>query len=504
MAASGAFSEKARPIPRPQIRIRDQQAFFLISNRPVTALGEQELRIWAALDGIRTLAALRTAFAGNCDQAIDRFVACGICELAPPPPEEPRRKILVIEPHMDDGLLSLGGTMWSMKDEVEFTVLTVAGRSNFTSYYFLDRDFFDADQISHLRQQESRLAMELLAGKHLALTCREAPLRYSSSAWSVDWYRRHRKSVSAFIGHCSSEAELRDWQRSIHDALEAARPEELWLPLGVGTHTDHELTRNACLAILASDPPFLRETAIRFYQDVPYAAQFPGHTEALVRCLEQAGAALKPEPVDIGGVFAEKLRLVSIFGSQFKLEALRPGIEACAEAVFGGRRKGELLFKMERAPGRIEPLRLYAHASAIDQLVAEYRPWFERHRKTRKIRFLMACAAGRWAEDIKLLRTLFPEAHLEFHLTRDGLGEAEDHPADGVTIFPVGATMKAFGLRVLKLALGRGPLVILPGKGREKAGKLAQRISLASDTLVAGTMAQLALVMQQLSIHRAI
>lgn len=55
--------------------------------------------------------------------------------------------------------------MWAMRDEAKFTLVSVAARSNFTSYYFLDREYFDADAITELRRQESALVMRLLGGR---------------------------------------------------------------------------------------------------------------------------------------------------------------------------------------------------------------------------------------------------------------------------------------------------------------------------------------------------
>ena len=88
------------------------------------------------------------------------------------------------EPHSDDAVLSIGGTLWARRHECEFVVATVCSRSNFTSYYMLGRDYFDVDAISSLRAAEAELFVRLIGGQYRALGRSDAPLRYHGGSRS--------------------------------------------------------------------------------------------------------------------------------------------------------------------------------------------------------------------------------------------------------------------------------------------------------------------------------
>jgi LmbE family N-acetylglucosaminyl deacetylase len=478
------------PAPRPHFHLRDGALYFLISRRPYAPLDERERAVWGAMDGAATLDDLRGRFGDAAEAAVRRFWERGLCELVPSRFPEGRRRVLVIEPHMDDAVLSVGGAMWRRRDECEFTVLTLAGRSNFSSYGHLDREYFDVDVVTRLRLAESILFVRRLGGRHVALDLPEAPQRYRPGTWTLAWYRAHGQSIAAFIGHRSPEPELVEWTVAVRDALRTHPAEEVWFPIGVGPHTDHELTRNACLAALLAEPALRRDRAFRLYEEVPYASQFPHYTQALVTTLTQAGAHLEPEPVAVTDAFAEKLRLVSIFGSQFKLEVLRPGIEASARAAAGpGGGLAELLFRLVEPPRTLDPLALYVDAEEVRRLAQRLAPWLQKHRHTPRLRILLRVAAGRWREDIDLLLRAFPKARVEAHAAPFSLAEVLDHPCDRVTVRPVAQGAVAWARRAAGLALRRpAPTLFIAGHDREREARLLARFFPLSDTLVSPTM----------------
>ena len=67
--------------------------------------------------------------------------------------------------------------MWQGRGACAFTVVAVAGRSNFTSYFYSDAELLDAEQVTTLRVAESTHALRLLGGRHVVLDELEAPLR---------------------------------------------------------------------------------------------------------------------------------------------------------------------------------------------------------------------------------------------------------------------------------------------------------------------------------------
>ena len=183
MNASVPLPASHVPIRRPQFHLRDGALYFLISRRPATELDPAERTLWEALDGETTIERLRALFP-DADRALRRFLDLGLCTLVESSFPADRRRVVVFEPHVDDAVLSVGGTMWARRHQCEFLLVTVAGRSNFTSYYYMDRDYFDVARVSALRRAEADLFVRSLGGRHLALAETEAPLRYRDGNWT--------------------------------------------------------------------------------------------------------------------------------------------------------------------------------------------------------------------------------------------------------------------------------------------------------------------------------
>jgi len=90
----------------------------------------------------------------------------------------------------------------------------------------------------------------------------------------------------------------------------------------------------------------------------PYDAQFPEHPSEIVERLRAWGAALTAETVSISDVFAEKLRLVSLYASQFKIEVVEREILASAEGEGPRGSRAEHLWTLERLPISIDTFEL--------------------------------------------------------------------------------------------------------------------------------------------------
>ena len=436
-------------------------------------LSASESAVWAALDGEPTVDELRGRFLEQADQALGRFTALGLCELASSSDLAGRRRVLVIEPHSDDAVLSVGGTMWLRRQDCEFLVVTIGNRSNFTSYYDLDREFFDVDQITAIRNAEAALFARLLGGQQRTLDLLDAPLRYPGGQWSLDWYRRHRYSISAFIAHHPSDQELQTWTAAVRAVLRDIRADEVWIPLG-SPHADHGLARNACLNALLEDPTLVENGAVRLYQEVPYAARFPKYTEIIVNALARQGARLLPEAVPITNVFADKLRLVSLYRSQFKLEALRADIEASAQSTAGANGLVERFWRLEKLPGALEPLAFVKDEPAVRLAVQQLAPWIQRHGQATHIRLLLLVPAGRWAEDMERLFCTFPEAHFEVYISPAAASEVADFDSPRIQVHRVEAGAKAWVRLALRLILAQSPADVIRGRREaESPGEMA-------------------------------
>jgi LmbE family N-acetylglucosaminyl deacetylase len=481
----------------PHFHLVGNELFFLISRRPHARLSVVEADVWKALESNSVIEDLRARFGVEADRAISRFVELGVCAIGRANYGEGRRRVLVFEPHSDDAVLSVGGTMWLRQDECEFTVVTVGSQSNFTSYYELDRDYFNVDQISRLRNAEGALFARLVGGRHRALNQPEATLRYRTGNWTLEWYRRNKLSIAAFTAHHSTIAELRDWTQAIRTVLRENPAEEIWFPLG-STHTDHQLTRDAFLTLMLEEPALFEGRDVRCYQDVPYAARFPTFTPTVLDALSRAGAVLVTETVPIARAFDSKLRLISLFASQFKLAAIRSDVERSARLASADGGLAERFWKVEKFPQILEPP--FVRADGIGILGASERlaPWLDRHRNAERIRLLLLVPAGRWADDMNFLLDFFSDTRFAAYVACSA--EVEQFISPRIEVHEVGGGKKAWLLLALRLMLMRPmPTIFLAGERRLQEARWLSVLWPASDALVMATMDHFVSALRQLT-----
>jgi LmbE family N-acetylglucosaminyl deacetylase len=119
-------------------------------------------------------------------------------------------------------------------------------------------------------------------------------------------------------------------------------PSRVYFPMGIGGHVDHQLARNAGIALLADRPSWIMPFPsyvgnVVFYEDFPYAwwEDFgrledlpPGSFAGL-----PAGVSLAPEFADVSDVLERKIRAIALYESQ--LERLFTGEKPMAQAVRG-------------------------------------------------------------------------------------------------------------------------------------------------------------------------
>lgn len=486
-------------VRRPHFQLRDDSLFFMISRRPFAVLNQQEQHLWNVLETEASVGALRASLGKSADIGIRRLLALGVAEILPAPPSGKRTRVMVIEPHMDDAALSVGGLMLQRRAECEFFIVTMATRSVATSYRDLDRDFFDIETISGIRKAESGIVARLLWGRHIPLGLADATLRYNPQNWTLDWFRRHKPAVYTALQHSPGPAELEQWTSTLAMAIRDLQPEEIWMPLGVGVHTDHQLTRHACLNILRADPKLVERCVCRFFQDVPYAADYPAHTAALVKTLKEAGAKLEEELIDVTAVMPEKMHILSVYASQWKTEIIQRRVEACSKALGAAPEcYRELCYRVTAAP--TEKIHMLAGSAVKDSIyrVAEnLAPWLHRNRSAPVIGLLLTFPVGRWAEDMRFLLDYFPATHFEAYMQAKFAAEAEMFTSSRISVHVGGNRWRwVFGDALKTVTTRRLPLVIISGREMEDKGRWLARLGLLSDPLVVPTMSDLIVALQ--------
>jgi LmbE family N-acetylglucosaminyl deacetylase len=497
--AGAVLPSDAVVVRLPHFRLQGDSLFFLISKRPFAVLTPAEQNLWNALEKEATVGELEARLGAPAGEDIRRLLALGVAEVLTPAPTGRRRRVMVIEPHMDDAALSVGGLMLQRRAECEFLLVTVATQSVATSYRGIDRDFFDMQTISNLREAESEIVARMVWGRHIPLGLVEATLRYYPQKWTRDWFQRHEQAVWEYLEHAAGRGELELWTSTIAKAIENLQPEEIWMPLGIGVHVDHQLTRHACLNILRTNPKLVEQCVCRFFQDVPYAANFPNHTAELVATLRGAGLKLEEERVDVADVKQDKMRLLSVYLSQWKTEVIKVRVEACSKALGGPPESfNELWYRVAAAPTeKVDMIDTSAMKESIYRVARDVAPWLRRNRNARKIGILLAAPMGRWADDLQYLLDCFPNTQFEVHMQTKFAGHAEMFASPRVEVRLGGNRWRWILGDALMTILGRRlPLVIVTGREREKHGRWLARFGLISDPVVAATMSDFVQALQ--------
>jgi LmbE family N-acetylglucosaminyl deacetylase len=468
-----------------------ESLFFLISKRPFAALSPVDVSLWTALEQEATVAQLRERIGPQADEAIRRLTGLEVIEVITAAPATKRRRVLVLEPHMDDAILSVGGVMLQRRAECEFLLVTVATQSLASSYRGRDREFFDIQTVSNLRKAESEMVARLVWGRHIPLDLREATLRYNPQNWTLEWFQRHEQAVYAYLEHGAGEGELELWTSAIAKVIEDLDPEEIWMPLGIGVHVDHQLTRHACLNVLRTNPELVEQRVVRFFQDVPYAANFPHHTAIVLQAMRDAGVKLEEERLDVTDVKQEKYHLLSVYLSQWKTEIIWKRVESCSKGVGGPEGSfNELWYRVAAPPTKdIDMIDSSAMKEAIYRVSQELAPWLGRNRNAQKICILLGSPVGRWADDFRYLLDCFPDAKFEVHTQTKFAAHAEMFESPRIEVRAGGDRWKwILGDALPTILLRRQPLLVIAGRGREKQGHSLARFGLFSDTVVAETM----------------
>jgi LmbE family N-acetylglucosaminyl deacetylase len=467
-------------VPRPHLQLRGDSLHSVGLPDRLRPLSRTEIDLWNLVQGSVSVQEALQSCGPGADHLIRTFLRDGLCELVEPAFSANRRRVLVVEPHADDAVLSVGGTLWLQRHECNFVIATVASRSNHTRYRDLGGNH-DINTVTEIRRREADLAARMLGGARVSVGMTDAALRYHDAEWTPDFYRRHRMSISASISRTAGDAELRRWVYALQRLVTEQQPAEIWFPLG-GPHADHMLTANACLVMFAADPSLMRDRTLRIYQEVPYAVRFPGHMRGALAAVRGSSIALDEEVTMIAPVLAEKRRLASVYDSQDMDELFADGGD-----------QPEVFWRVRDLPRQV------AVAATVSTAITGQEPaartivaWFARNRNAARVRVLLTTPTGRWKADLNLLRTAFPRARFEVCTATVAQAEVVEVPSDRVDVRTVAGGSLAWLLEALRLCLSRPtPILVHAGEQRLRHARLLSRLWLGSDALTVTSMDQL-------------
>lgn len=468
-------------------------------------LSEKDLEIFRRIDGLKTVAEIAEEDPGAADR-IRELCDADILDLIPPADRVSAPHLVVIEPHMDDAALSVGGRLLHRRGKNRITILSVMKYSNFTSYWNLNRDFLDVETVTSLRLGESALAARLFGAEHRCLDWRDAPIRlYPENKWSAEELERILPTIYSYMEIPPDPKEISVLKDKLRIELEKLEPDEIWIPMGLGTHLDHRTVRSACVAMLSEWNGRIEGSSVCIYEDLPYNR--PSLASQIRESFERHGSVLQRCTEDITDVFEEKLRAVSVFASQFKRSYMEPRIRHSAERGDRGAegRLEEVYYRVEggitsppeseMAPNRDELERERRRARSLSGDPAKFRRF--------EILATPSANLGRWRADCDRLLALFPHAVIRLVLPEEMRWQIFEPGNERIEIVVSGRGVSGWIREALKLLVRPGAvlLVLWWGAGRDVRGWKGIALEAASalfrKTVFAQSLGDLCLLLEE-------
>ena len=409
----------------PHNQRRGREIFFLTSKKLFLELTPEEVLLYDSVDGRRTVDDLEKMHPGAGDRLL-KWHNDRILELIPPitPPATPH--LVVIEPHMDDAALGIGGLLLHRRGRCRITILSVVTWSNFTAY--LKLDLANVRDITKLRQQESALVAKLLGAEQRCLDWTDAPLRFwPVERWSQVTVERFNATGHIFVDLFPRAEEVSLIANRLMHTLSVLAPDELWIPMGVVDHVDHRTTRSACLLMLAEAGDRFSKLPVFMYEDVPHSSSV-GRAPQIRAALAECGTHLVRCTEDITDVLTEKVRVVSVYASQFELSKMELRIREIAGGEGDAGKFVETYHRVEGARGLPPESHLSPDWGSLATLQTETRSLLADRTKWRRLTLLALPSGhlGRWKTDTESLMAAFPNAVLKVYASEEVAWQAEE------------------------------------------------------------------------------
>lgn len=497
--------DRCVPCARPHYRVQGNQLFFLISTRPAADLSEKDLGIFRKIDGKKTVAEIAQGEMGVIERLRGWFEA-DILEMILPAERVSAPHLVVIEPHMDDAALSVGGRLLHRRGRNRITILSVVKYSNFTSYWDLKRDYLDVDTVTALRLQESELAARFLGAEHRCLDWTDAPIRFlPADRWSVEDLERILPTVYASMAIIPDSKDVAILKEKLRGELERLAPDEIWIPMGLGSHVDHRTVRSACVSMLAEASGRLAKASVSMYEDLPY------NTESLALQIQKAfashGTSLLRSTEDVTDAFDEKLRLISVFASQFKRCFMEPLIRECAgrgDPTAQGR-LAEVYYRVEGRLALPSESSMALNRDVLEEVRRSARSLSKKPKELQRIVVLATPSAnlGRWRTDCDRLLASFPKCKITLYTSRETAWQVAAPAHERINVAVIQDGIAGWILETLKAAFQArtGVVILWWGAGRKNRGwkgtVLEGMASFLRKTVFAQSLGDLCLLLEE-------
>lgn len=221
--------------------------------------------------------------------------------------KNPRRdtKNLIISPHCDDAMLSLGSTIIN-KSLGSFSIVNVFTRTNYTISGNNHIDF-----VTKLRKEEEYSVMSKLNIEVDFLDFDDACIRQPYSNHIDSYLEQHIDPYS--------DLSFFRVRRTIRKVLEKFISCLIFFPLAIGNHIDHRICYLIAVELLKQRMP------IFFYEDIPYSSSLNDHE--LKRMISQLEIDFEDIVIKSDDC-TKKLAMLKLYHSQIDNEIERRILEA--------------------------------------------------------------------------------------------------------------------------------------------------------------------------------
>lgn len=232
------------------------------------------------------------------------------------------KKVLVVQPHSDDFALSCSGTILKSLEEknIQLYLLTVFTKQNFDSSPWKNHLSMSDEAYSRLRLCEDKSLCDYLKCDYTYFTFDDITKRNSNSMFSKK-------------GLLKKDLLKKDKLKNILiEYINKIKPEEVYVPLGIGYHIDHLITVIAVFDMIIEKKA---DFDVFFYEDYPYCNSDKVNYWFRIREVQNL-VSISPIYINITKYLFEKSILINFYKSQFiknRLVLIKEDVQNYARAI---------------------------------------------------------------------------------------------------------------------------------------------------------------------------
>lgn len=284
-------------------------------------VSNQEIEIWSNCNGEKNILQIaeHTGYdIKDCMACIERFEESGHVTFVLPRGKKNdtgrNLRVGVFSPHPDDAVLACGGMLseWILQnEEANISIINLFSNENYSIKRELQKDLQVAKEV--IEKEELTIGKMLGAGT-INLDYYDAPLRGYESVKNIFFLKEIK------IQNEQDIQLVQEIKQDILNCIEENQFDVIFIPIGIGGHLDHILTRIAVSEVVDASFP---EKRVFFYEDQPYVSMSVTKEDTKLKFLE--GMSCRKVPITAGVEW--KQRLLQVYKSQLTNNQIKKVIQ---------------------------------------------------------------------------------------------------------------------------------------------------------------------------------